>query len=124
MLMDKRRWTTLLLLLCLTVLPALAQGGSVTISCQNEPLQKALRRLEKVSRQKIMFTYEDVENYSVTGQVKDAPFESAPQMMLAGKPLEYKVDGTLVTISRTQQQSANMECRGEALGKKLEELLK
>ena len=103
--MDKRRWTTLLLLLCLTVIPALAQGGSVTISCQNEPLQKALRRLEKVSRQKIMFTYEDVENYSVTGQVKDAPFERALQMMLAGKPLEYKVDGTLVTISRTQQQS-------------------
>jgi ABC-type uncharacterized transport system fused permease/ATPase subunit len=42
--MDKRRWTTLLLLLCLTVITALAQEGSVTISCQNEPLQKALRR--------------------------------------------------------------------------------
>ena len=84
--MDKRRWTTLLLLLLLTVLPALAQSNSVTISCQNEPLQKALRRLERVSKQKIMFTYEDVENYNVTGQVKDAPFESALQMMLAGKP--------------------------------------
>ena len=43
--MDKKRWTTLLLLLFLAVFPALAQGGDVTISCQNEPLQKALRRL-------------------------------------------------------------------------------
>ena len=51
--MDKRRWTTLLLLLCLTVFPALAQSGGITISCQNEPLQKALRRLEKVSKQKM-----------------------------------------------------------------------
>ena len=64
--MDKKRWTTLLLLLFLAVFPALAQGGDVTISCQNEPLQKALRRLERVSKQKIMFTYEDVENYTVT----------------------------------------------------------
>ncbi|MCR5131661.1 MAG: SusC/RagA family TonB-linked outer membrane protein [Prevotella sp.] len=104
--MDKRRWTTLLLLLCLTVLPALAQGGDVTISCQNEPLQKALRRLEKVSKQKIMFTYEDVEDYYVTGQVADATFEAALQMMLVGKPLNYKVDGKLVTISRERQPQA------------------
>jgi len=102
--MDKKRWTTLLLLLFLAVFPALAQGGDVTISCQNEPLQKALRRLERVSKQKIMFTYEDVENYTVTGQVRDVPFEGALQMMLAGKPFEYKVDGNLVTISRVQQR--------------------
>ena len=111
--MDKRRWTTLLLLLCLTVFPALAQSGGITISCQNEPLQKALRRLEKVSKQKIMFTYEDVENYSVTGEVKDVPFEAALQMMLVGKPFEYKVDGNLVTINRVQQQqSGNREIMG------------
>ncbi len=102
--MDKKRWTTLLLLLFLAVFPALAQGGDVTISCQNEPLQKALRRLERVSKQKIMFTYEDVENYTVTGQVRDVPFEGALQMLLAGKPFEYKVDGNLVTISRVQQR--------------------
>lgn len=111
--MDKKRWTTLLLLLCLTVLPALAQGGGITISCKDEPLQKALRRLEKVSKQKIMFTYEDVENYSVTGEVKDVPFEAALQMMLVGKPFEYKVDGNLVTINRVQQQqSGNREIMG------------
>ena len=111
--MDKKRWTTLLLLLCLTVLPALAQGGGITISCKDEPLQKALRRLEKVSKQKIMFTYEDVENYKVTGEVKDATFEAALQMMLAGKPLEYKVDGNLVTISRVRRpRTGNREITG------------
>lgn len=97
--MDKRRWTTLLLLLCLTVLPALAQGGGISISCQDEPLPKALQRLEKVSKHKIMFTYEDVERYKVTGQVTNVPFEAALQMMLAEKPLAYKIDGNLVTIT-------------------------
>ena len=111
--MNKKRWTTLLLLFCLTVLPALAQGDRISISCQNEPLQKALRRLERVSKQKIMFTYEDVENYNVTGQVNDAPFAAALQMMLAGKPFEYKVDGNLVTINRVQQQrSGSREITG------------
>jgi TonB-dependent SusC/RagA subfamily outer membrane receptor len=102
--MDKRRWTTLLLLLAFAVLPTMAQQSKVTISCQNEPLPKALRRLEQVSKQKIMFTYEDVEPYRVSGQVDEAPFEAALQMMLSGKPFDYKIDGKLVTINRIQQQ--------------------
>lgn len=101
--MDKRRWTTLLLLLAFAVLPTMAQQSKVTISCQNEPLPKALRRLEQVSKQKIMFTYEDVEPYRVSGQVDEAPFEAALQMMLSGKPFDYKIDGKLVTINRIQQ---------------------
>ena len=101
--MQKRRWTTLLLLLCLTVLPALAQSGNISISCQDEPLSKALRRLEKVSKQKIMFTYEDVDRYRVTGQVNDVPFESALQMLLNDKPFEYKIEGNLVTIKFVPQ---------------------
>ena len=108
--MDKKRWTTLLLLLCLTVLPMLAQGGDISISCQDEPLPTALRRLEKVSKHKIMFTYEDVERYRVTGQVKNVPFEAALQMMLSEKPLSYKIDGNLVTIS-LQQQSRRLANR-------------
>lgn len=102
--MNKKRWTTLLLLFCLAVLPALAQDSRVTISCQDEPLSKALRRLERVSKQKIMFTYEDVDRYRVTGQVDDVPFEAALQMMLNGKPFNYKIDGKLVTINYESSQ--------------------
>ena len=51
-----------------------------------------------------MFTYEDVEPYRVSGQVDEAPFEAALQMMLSGKPFDYKIDGKLVTINRIQQQ--------------------
>ena len=103
--MDKRRWTTLLLLLCLTVLPALAQTDKVSMSCQDEPLPTALRRLGKISDRKIMFTYEDVERYRVTGEVKNEPFESALQMLLSEKPLDYKIDGNLVTISLMREGS-------------------
>ena len=112
--MDKRRWTTLLLLFCLTVLPALAQQSTVSISCQDEPLPQALRRLGKVSDRKIMFTYEDVERYRVTGQVKNAPFEAALQMMLSEKPLSYKIDGNLVTITLQKQprQKGNRDITG------------
>ena len=112
--MDKRRWTTLLLLLCLTVLPVLAQGGNISISCQDETLPTALRRLEKVGKKKIMFTYEDVERYKVTGEVKNVPFEAALQMMLSEKPLDYNIDGNLVTIttSRQPRQGGNRDISG------------
>lgn len=101
--MDKRKWTTLLLLLCLTVLPALAQKTTISINCQDEPLPAALRRLGKISDRKIMFTYEDVERYKVTGQVTNVEFEAALQMLLSMKPLGYKIDGNLVTITLENQ---------------------
>ena len=93
------------MLLCLTVLPALAQTDKVSMSCQDEPLPTALRRLGKISDRKIMFTYEDVERYRVTGEVKNEPFESALQMLLSEKPLDYKIDGNLVTISLMREGS-------------------
>ncbi len=97
--MNRKRWATMLLLFCLTVLPTLAQADKVTISCQDEPLPTALRRLGKMTGMKVMFTYEDVERYRVTGEVKNAPFEAALQMMLSEKPFNYEVDGKLVTIN-------------------------
>ena len=97
--MSREKLTTLLLLLVMNVLPMLAQDkGNITLSFSNESLPTALRQLEKASNYKIMFTYEDVEQYQVSGQVKNAWFEQALQMILGGKPLDYTVDGNLVTI--------------------------
>jgi len=97
--MSREKLTTLLLLLVMNVLPMAAQDkGNITLSFSNESLPTALRQLEKASNYKIMFTYEDVESYKVSGQVKNAWFEEALQMILSGKPLHYSVDGNLVTI--------------------------
>lgn len=76
--MSREKLTTLLLLLVMNVLPMAAQDkGNITLSFSNESLPTALRQLEKASNYKIMFTYEDVESYKVSGQVKNAWFEEA-----------------------------------------------
>ena len=99
--MSREKLTTLLLLLVMNVLPMMAQDkGNITLSFSNESLPTALRQLEKASNYKIMFTYEDVEQYKVSGQVKNAWFEQALQMILGGKPLDYTVEGNLVTITK------------------------
>lgn len=105
--MSREKLTTLLLLLVMNVLPMAAQDkGNITLSFSNESLPTALRQLEKASNYKIMFTYEDVESYKVSGQVKNAWFEEALQMILSGKPLHYSVDGNLVTIVKSKAAPA------------------
>ena len=106
--MSREKLTTLLLLLVMNVLPMLAQDkGNITLSFSNESLPTALRQLEKASNYKIMFTYEDVESYKVSGQVKNAWFEQALQMILGGKPLDYSVEGNLVTITKKRGNQTN-----------------
>ena len=105
--MSREKLTTLLLLLVMNVLPMAAQDkGNITLSFSNESLPTALRQLEKASNYKIMFTYEDVESYKVSGQVKNAWFEEALKMILSGKPLHYSVDGNLVTIVKSKAAPA------------------
>ena len=106
--MSREKLTTLLLLLVMNVLPMLAQDkGNITLSFSNESLPTALRQLEKASNYKIMFTYEDVESYKVSGQVKNAWFEQALQMIISGKPLDYSVEGNLVTITKKRGNQTN-----------------
>lgn len=84
-------------------LPIAAQNRSqITMAFENESLPSALRRLEKVSSYKIIFAYDNVENYHVNGNIKNATFESALRYVLDGKPLEYTIKDKLVYITKTQ----------------------
>lgn len=114
--MEKRRIILLLIVLCSMFLPAIAQDRSkITMVFENEPLPSALRRLEKVSFYKIIFTYDNVENYHVDGNIKNATFESALRYILNNKPLEYTIKEKLVYITKIQTEkpsSGRMELRG------------
>ncbi len=113
--MSREKLTTLLFLLMVNIFPMMAQDkGNITLSFNNESLPTALRQLEKASNYKIMFTYEDVQSYKVSGQVKDVWFEQALKMILSGKPLSYTVEGNLVTITkqRNARESRSREITG------------
>lgn len=95
--MKRKRLISFMLMLFLYAGTLSAQ--KVTINFQNESMSQALKRLERVSGYKILFTYEDVEGYKVTHKAKNEEFASVIQALLAGKPLDYAVDGKLVNIT-------------------------
>lgn len=110
--MRKNRLLTLLLASWMGLLSAGAQiQKHVTVNFKNEDLSSALRRLEKVSGCRIMFTYEDVEGYKVNGTVKDQPLEAALQMVLNGKPLVYSAEGNMVNITMREHKESYDDAR-------------
>ena len=91
---KKKKVLLLLLFSTVFLLGAVAQNSNgITIKFSNETLSSAFQRLEKASGNKIMFTYEDVQQYRVDGQVTNATFEEAMHFLLNGKPLERRETG-------------------------------
>lgn len=88
-------WLTLF-----TSLPCQAQDNDVRLSMtfKNEPLTNAFVRLEKSSSYKFLFTYDDVNKYTVTGSVKDAKFFDIVRFVLKDKPLDYSVNGKFINV--------------------------
>lgn len=101
-----RRIPTLLVLLVLCLCVSAQRNAKVTMSFKNESMQSALKRLEKVSNMKILFTYEDVEGYKIDGDYKDTEVEGLLQMMLSGKPLDYSIEDNLVNITLRERLNA------------------
>ena len=102
--MGKCRVFMLVVLLCSIILtpPVMAQDNDtkrVTMEFKGEYLPSVLKKLEKLSGYKILFTYDDVSKYQATGSVQDATVQDALDVILKGKPLEYKIDGKFVNIT-------------------------
>ena len=112
---KKKRVLLLILFATVVAFTAMAQNSQgITMKFSNEALSSALQRLEKASGNKIMFTYEDIQQYRVDGQVTNASFDEAMQYLLKNKPLDYKKDGKLVTVTlqRNPRQTGNRDITG------------
>ena len=83
---------------------AFAQTGkgkpTVTMEFKNESLPSVFKRLERVSVYKVLFSYQDVENFKATGILKGASIDKAMQTILGGHPLTYQVDGHFVNVTK------------------------
>lgn len=75
------------------------QEKKITIEFDNERLPSVLKRLEKLSGYKILFTYDDVKKFTVTGSVKNKNVEEALKVILGDKPLEYDIQGQYINIT-------------------------
>ena len=81
---EKRIFGMLIaLLVCLTTM---AQG--ISMKFNRESLPSVLKKIERTTDYKFVFAYNDVSNYTVTGELKKASIDEAMAYLLADKPLE------------------------------------
>lgn len=103
--MDKRK--TIPILLCLLFLflcssvPLFAQNAEtdkVTIEFKNERLPDIFKRLEKMTGCVVLFTYNDVQQYTATGSVKNKTVKEAMNAIIGNKPLTVTYNGKYINI--------------------------
>lgn len=91
-----------LLFLCVPLQYVAAQTGNekgITMEFKDEQLSSIFKRLEKISKYKVLFSYEDVNAYKATGKVKDATIEQVLKTIIGNKPLKYHIDGQFINVT-------------------------
>lgn len=76
------------------------KGKEIKMELRDERLPQALKRLEKTSGYKILFSYDDLNQFTVAKGKLNAPnIQTALSKLLSDKPLTYSVDGQYVNIN-------------------------
>lgn len=88
----------------------------LTLSFNKVPLATALKKVEKASGNKVLFTYDEVQAYQVTASVKNETLSHTMAVVLKGLPFQYKVNGNFVIVSQTERSNQLVQ---KASGKKV-----
>ena len=107
------------LLMAIGCLAASAQKNEtrLTMTFDNEPLPSVFLRLEQSSTYKFLFTYDDVQNYRVTGKQTNAKFFDIVDFALKNTPLEYSVDGKFINVTlKTDRKRQTSQGKMQTVG--------
>lgn len=101
-----RRFLALALLACVFVGQALAQDISrkIDLDCQDEPMPSVLKKVEKASGFKVLFTYNEVQKFKVNVSLHQKNINDAVAAIVAPFPLEYKIEGKYISIAVKQKK--------------------
>ena len=101
---------------------------NITVEFKNEPLTEVLKKLEKLSSYKILFTYDHMQNYRVTVSLKEATILDALDKVLEGKPFFRTgiTDGKYISVkynpNKTKTVNKSITIKGLVLDKNKEPL--
>lgn len=71
----------------------------ISVESNNESLPTVLKKVEKSSGFKILFTYDEVQRYRVTASIKNQTVKSALETVLQGTPCKYTVNDKFINIT-------------------------
>ena len=63
----------------------------ISLECKNESMPAVLKKVEQLSNYKILFTYNEIQNYKVTVSFRNKLLNQAIEEIIAPFPLAYKI---------------------------------
>lgn len=90
-----------MLLFCATLVPMQVQAQrqkALKLDFKKVSLADALKKLQKVSGYQILFTYDDVKQFTVEGPIVARNIDEALAHIFGTKPFAYTVDGKYVSV--------------------------
>ncbi len=115
-------WLVLLFCFCFSIFhPATVSAQDVEqknirLELKNERLPEVLKRLEKVSGYKIMFTYDDINHLKVNGTIESSDINKVMDLIIGDKELDYRIDGQYIYVTlREKKNLASTQTEKSAL---------
>ncbi len=62
----------------------------IDFACQNEPMPSVLKKVEQASGLKVLFTYNEVQNFKVTVKLSQKTVDQIMSAVTSQLPLSYK----------------------------------
>lgn len=95
-------WRSMLCFLAMFVfvsgLTAQEKGKKITMKCVNEKLTDALKKVEKQSSYKIVFSYNELQAIRVNTSIEDLTAPAAVKKLIVGQPISCSVDGLYIHV--------------------------
>ena len=97
--LPRLRHLILAIVLCFSATQLMAQTEKkISLKVNNAPLSQVLTKIEDLSGCKVSFTYDEVQQYRVSVNMKNQPVSAVMQQVLKDTPLEYTVKGKFITV--------------------------
>lgn len=104
----KIAFVMLFLLSNCAIVMAQSPNKKISVTCKDEPLASALKKVEKASGYKVLFTYDEVQNYKVTVSAKGQEVSHVLKTMFDKLPFNYKFNGKYINVSKKEKRSLSL----------------
>lgn len=104
----KIAFVMLFLLSNCAIVMAQSPNKKISVTCKNEPLASALKKVEKASGYKMLFTYDEVQNYKVTISAKGQEVSHVLKTIFDKLPFDYKFKGKYINVSKRERRILNI----------------
>lgn len=104
----KIAFVMLFLLSNCAIVMAQSPNKKISVTCKNEPLASALKKVEKASGYKVLFTYDEVQNYKVTISAKRQEVSHVLKTIFDKLPFDYKFKGKYINVSKRERRILNI----------------